>query len=110
MAVARRLQQMGYLILARNYRAWQLGELDIVAQKNDVIFFVEIKARSNSDQWGGPAAAITARKLGNMRKSALFFAREKDLLHYKMMFLAGLVQLDKNGKIMNLDIVPIEKL
>jgi putative endonuclease len=41
------LEHNGYVILDRNFIAHkQLGEVDIVAKKNDIIVFVEVKTRS----------------------------------------------------------------
>ncbi|MBI2353281.1 YraN family protein [Candidatus Dependentiae bacterium] len=41
------LQQNQFRIVARNYKKF-FGEIDIIAQKDDVITFVEVKARKNS--------------------------------------------------------------
>jgi len=42
--VARKLITDGYNILERNYRK-KYGEVDLIAQKDDVIIFVEVKMR-----------------------------------------------------------------
>ena len=50
----------GYVIKARNYKV-RGGEIDIVAQKPDVLVFVEVKtARSNS--FGAPELWVDERK------------------------------------------------
>jgi len=43
--VAKYLTNRGFVILERNYRR-QWGELDIVAKKDDVLHFLEVKATS----------------------------------------------------------------
>ena len=55
------LEMRGYKILERNWRRPRY-EIDIVAQKDDVIFFVEVNYRFNDDQGGG-LEAITKSKL-----------------------------------------------
>jgi len=45
---ARHLRLKGYRILDRNARAGR-GEIDIVAQKTDVLAFVEVKLRASSE-------------------------------------------------------------
>lgn len=44
--VATYLRNQGYTILKQNFRK-RYGEVDIIAQKNDVIAFVEVKWRRN---------------------------------------------------------------
>lgn len=44
--IADQLKQKGYTILARNYTK-QGGEIDIIAQKDSTIAFVEVKTRYN---------------------------------------------------------------
>ncbi len=43
--VAQKLQQDGFTILERNYRK-QYGEIDLIACKDDVLAFVEVKMRT----------------------------------------------------------------
>ena len=45
--VAQYLQQDGYAILARNYTR-RTGEVDVIAKKNNLVVFVEVKARTHS--------------------------------------------------------------
>ncbi len=54
------LRQQGYRILGRNVR-FSNGELDIVAQQQDIIVFVEVKARRTA-QFGGASYAVTPQK------------------------------------------------
>jgi putative endonuclease len=44
--VAEYLQKEGYKIIAQNYRK-RFGEVDLIAQKDDTIAFVEVKWRHN---------------------------------------------------------------
>ncbi|MDD3831285.1 MAG: YraN family protein [Clostridia bacterium] len=50
------LKKNRYKIIECNYTC-PLGEIDIVAQKNDIVVFVEVKSRS-SDTFGMPYEAI----------------------------------------------------
>ena len=53
---ARYLKKQGYKILERNFRC-KFGEVDIIAQKGEVVAFIEIKTRS-SDLFGMPNEAV----------------------------------------------------
>ncbi len=41
------LEEQNFTILAHNYKKF-FGEIDIIAQKKDLMLFVEVKARKNS--------------------------------------------------------------
>lgn len=51
-AVAEHLQSRGYKIKDRNWKTKQC-EIDIVAEKDGCIYFVEVKYRSNTSQGSG---------------------------------------------------------
>jgi putative endonuclease len=55
----------GYEILDRNWRCRQ-GELDLVAHRDRVLVFCEVKTRS-SDRFGAPIEAITREKRQRIR-------------------------------------------
>lgn len=54
------LQQNGYRILARNYRV-RTGELDLVAENDSFVAFVEVKTRKN-DRFDAARASVTRTK------------------------------------------------
>ena len=54
------MQQAGFEILLRNFRC-RLGELDIVAQRDDLLVVAEVRLRTHPG-FGGAAGSITARK------------------------------------------------
>ncbi|MDO4870841.1 MAG: ribonuclease HII [Candidatus Saccharibacteria bacterium] len=59
--VVNHLQHQGFTILAQNWRTKSF-EIDIVAQKSDEIYLIEVKTRKNSDFGGGEAAINTHKK------------------------------------------------
>ncbi len=54
------LRSEGYRIIERNFRT-VLGEIDLIAEEDGVLCFVEVKTR-RSNAFGGAAAAVTPRK------------------------------------------------
>lgn len=71
-AAATYLQQVGYRIIERNWKT-RMCEIDIVAEKNGTLYFVEVKHRKTDFQGGG-VAAITRKKLEQMQFAAKVFA------------------------------------
>ncbi len=69
------LVQHGYRILARNYRK-PCGEIDIVAQHQKTLVFVEVKKRAYQ-AFGGPMAAVTGAKQRKIVLTAQYFIKEK---------------------------------
>jgi ribonuclease HII len=62
----------GHTIIDRNWKT-KYCEIDIVSQKNDTIYFTEVKYRKKTDQGGG-LVAITSKKLRQMKFAAEFYA------------------------------------
>ena len=63
------LARAGYTIVARNYRS-RLGELDLVAEDDGTIVFVEVKTRRDGAAVG-PFEAVTKAKRRQMARVAL---------------------------------------
>lgn len=62
------LEKLGYAVLGRNFRAAE-GELDIIAEKGGVVYFVEVKARKAGAQVS-PYEAVTADKQRRLLSAA----------------------------------------
>jgi putative endonuclease len=68
------LEQKGYRILERNYRTGY-GEIDLIAEREQTIVFVEVKTRS-STAFGHPEEAVTQEKLTHIVDSAESYLQE----------------------------------
>jgi putative endonuclease len=68
------LEMRGYEIIEQNWRRPRC-EIDIIARKDGVIHFVEVKYRFRDDQGSG-LDAITASKLKQMRRAAWLWIDE----------------------------------
>jgi putative endonuclease len=69
------LKRRGYKILDRNFRSRRWGEIDIVATKDDVLVFVEVKARVGTE-YGEPVEAITPFKIGALKRAGQYYKLE----------------------------------
>lgn len=66
------LKSKNYKIISQNYRAKQYGEVDIIAQKADLLVFVEVKTRIGNE-FGRPEEAITPGKLHELKKMVDYY-------------------------------------
>ncbi len=65
---AKYLREQGYVILTQNWRHGH-GELDIVAQRAEILTIVEVRTRRN-DKFGRGEESITLSKRLNLLKTA----------------------------------------
>jgi putative endonuclease len=69
------LQQRGFRVVARNYRARSgAGEIDLVAWDGDALAFVEVKAR-RTEEFGTPDRAVDQEKRLALLRAAREYAR-----------------------------------
>ena len=68
---ARYLRQKGYELLDVNYHS-RFGEIDIIAEKNDFLVFVEVKMRGEQALYE-PREAVSAEKQRKILQTALLY-------------------------------------
>ena len=64
------LKQQGYRIVGRRVRVGERDELDLVARREEVLVFVEVKTRK-SEEMGRPFSAVTLAKRRNLSRAAV---------------------------------------
>ncbi len=70
------LEQEGFIVLERNYFARKLGEIDIIAKRENELHFIEVKSgRADFD----PVYNVTPAKLRKVINSALYYMKRKKL-------------------------------
>lgn len=74
---ARLLVSSQYEIIARNYR-WAQGEIDLIARKDDVLVFVEVKT-ATTPNFGTPESWVDARKQAQIGKAAMHYLQENQI-------------------------------
>ncbi len=83
------LRKKGYRILEKNLRIAG-GELDLIAEDQSTLVFIEVKAR-RGNHFGGAPYAITTRKKQQIIKLAQFYLSQKKLINTQSRFDAILV-------------------
>ena len=69
------LKKLGFKIVKRNYFAKKMGEIDIIASKDSVYHFIEVKSGVGFD----PVYNLTPSKLNKIIKSSMFYLKENNL-------------------------------
>ena len=73
---AKFLEAEGYTIVERNFRI-RSAEIDIIARRDNLIIFVEVKARSNI-RHGLPVEAVNLRKQKKIIEAAGVFLQDEN--------------------------------
>lgn len=91
------LRRKNFRIVAKNYRC-RLGEIDIVAEKRDVLVFVEVKTRLNK-RFGEPFEAVTKKKQKKLRRLGEYFLMRNRLWDRAIRFDIISIVIDPGGLI-----------
>lgn len=78
------LSSKGYEILERNYGRYS-GEIDIVALKDDILIFIEVKTR-NSLNYGYAFEAVDHKKQEKIRNTSLLYLVDRGLEDYQLRY------------------------
>ncbi len=68
------LKNCGYTILKRQFET-EFGEIDIIAQKEDVVAIVEVKSATHPSDFN-PAEKVNKQKQSKIKRSAIVFSWE----------------------------------
>lgn len=72
------LIEKGYKILDRNYRIKNIGEIDIVAERGNKLFFCEVKTRDVKHETNFPIQySINEKKRRNLNKACQIYLADK---------------------------------
>lgn len=96
------LQEQGFTIIGKNFYAGRYGEIDIIALKEKLLLFVEVKSRSN-EKFGGGIYSITEKKKQSLRRAAQFFLVKNSIYDSKDYTIRFDLILVENGKITSVD-------
>ena len=72
------LQNLGYKIIAMNWRERKF-EIDLIATDKKEVVFVEVKTRS-TDFFGNPEEAVTIKKQRHLIEGADFYIQENEIV------------------------------
>ncbi len=87
-------KKKGWKIREMNYR-YRRSEIDIIASQNDLLLFVEVKTRTNTN-YGLPEQFVDEKKAGNIIKAADHYILEID---WKGNVRFDIISIIKKGQI-----------
>ena len=91
----------GYQIIERNWR-YQKAEIDIMAQKNEVLAVVEVKTRS-TDLFGDPQDFVNKKKIGMMVNAVDHYVCQKDLDVQIRFDIIAIIYKNDQARVMHLE-------
>jgi putative endonuclease len=93
--VAQWLQSNDWTILHRRF-CCRWGEIDLIAQQESILAFIEVKTRSPGNWDAGGRAAITAKKQAKIgRTSGMFLVKYPEKADYLCRFDVAIVSYQK---------------
>jgi putative endonuclease len=100
---AAHLKRLGYTISERNFRTRE-GEIDIIAEKDGVLVFVEVRAR-RSRACGTPEESITPRKKERLISLADAYMEGRDGLPDAWRIDVVALELGRDGEVQRIDVI-----
>ena len=97
------LRKRGYRIRETNFRCPQ-GEIDIVAEHDDYLVFVEVRTRT-SLSFGTPEESITASKKEKLVSLALTYLQTHNDLPPLWRIDVVAIELDQRGKASRIELI-----
>ncbi|HSD98406.1 MAG TPA: YraN family protein [Patescibacteria group bacterium] len=95
------IHSKGYSVVEMNFRK-NYTEIDIIATKDNVLVFFEVKTRI-SGEYGTPFEAITKAKIQNLVKTASLYQSTHPKLPQQMRIDAIGVVLDKDKSVVDIE-------
>jgi len=97
------LKKQGYIFIEQNFHC-RLGEIDLIAKDKDILVFVEVKTRLNTDTIA-PEESIIPSKVSKIKKTIQYYLLSKD--HKNLLLridFIGII-LDSNHKIVRINLI-----
>lgn len=105
-AAAGLLKDKGYNILRRNYSVHNVGEIDIIAEKDSDIHIFEVRTRRNIGSFPDSAESVMRKKRNRVIRTAERYVNENNMFDRNIVFEVIRVTHDAQGNILRIDFVP----
>lgn len=96
----------GYRLIVRNFYIHNVGELDLVFEKNREIFVIEVRARQTNKYYPNAIESVTFEKQRKIRRTTQYLLRKFELYERNIHFLVGCVTISSECLIQNVELIP----
>ena len=105
-AAVKALESKGFAILKRNFSVHNVGEIDIIAEKESDIYVFEVRARLNRGPFPDSAESVIRSKRNKVMRTAARFIDEQGYFDRNIIFEVIKVTHDEQGNILEVEFVP----
>ncbi len=105
-AVIKTMLLQGFRFLDRNFSVHNMGELDVIMEKDGDIYVVEVKSRLEDTKFTDPASSISFKKRIRILNTTKVYISKHNLYEKNVHFLAGCVTHRIDGVIQNVELIP----
>jgi putative endonuclease len=105
-AAVKALESKGFAILKRNFSVHNVGEIDIIAEKESDIYVFEVRTRLNRGPFPDSAESVIRSKRNKVMRTAARFIDEQGYYDRNIIFEVIKVTHDEQGNILEVEFVP----
>lgn len=91
------LKDNGFSIRIRNFRS-KFGEIDIIAEKNGKLHFIEVKTRTGELR-GKPYESVTKRKISHLKLAIQYYILKYKVKDYRLSLDVVSLILTSDGEV-----------
>ncbi len=95
------LRKEGYAIVETNWRC-KSGELDIIAEYQGTIIFVEVRSQSSAQKYGAPEESVDHRKRLKVQQISQIYLQQKGKGSSMIRFDVISIDLSSKGELLHL--------
>ena len=100
------MEDKGFKIIRRNYAVHNVGEIDIIAGKDNDIYICEVRTRLNIGSYPDSVESVKGAKKKKVMKTAKYFVDREGLYDSNIVFEVIKVTSDEQGNILAVEFVP----
>lgn len=106
--VAEHLTQQGYRILAQNFAIQHFGEVDLIAEKDENVLIIEVKARQKDPDAERAEAAYTAQKDRRIRLLGEYYLDSRHIEAKTIQTVLAAVQFNAEHEVIHIHYLRVD--